>query len=89
MQAKLQARLIEKSLSDYEVDTLAVMAMAGVAAEGLKYEEVIGQTGDLFDLQRIMQRSETKLSNNQQQNITRWAVFQVRRTAPCPHTFKL
>jgi hypothetical protein len=32
--------LVEKKLSDDEVDLLAVLAMAGVAAEGLKYEEV-------------------------------------------------
>ena len=36
----------------------------------------MGQTADLFDLQRILLRSKTKLSDNQQQNITRWAVWQ-------------
>lgn len=46
-----------------------------MAAEGLKYEEVMGQNADLFDLQRILLRSKTKLTNNQQQNITRWAVW--------------
>eukprot|EP00873_Tetraselmis_striata_P011800 jgi/Tetstr1/432064/TSEL_021535.t1 len=76
VEAKLQCRLVEKKLTDEEVDVLAVLAMAGVAAEGLKYEEVTGQTGDLFDLQRILLRSENKLSDNQQQNMTRWAVFQ-------------
>lgn len=46
-----------------------------MAAEGLKYEQVMGQNADLSDLQRILLRSKTKLSNNQQQNITRWAVW--------------
>jgi hypothetical protein len=46
-----------------------------MAAEGLKYEQVMGQNADLSDLQRILLRSKTKLNNNQQQNITRWAVW--------------
>jgi hypothetical protein len=56
------------------VKSLHVIA-AGIAAEGLKYEEVMGQTADLFDLQRILLRSKSKLSAQQQQNITRWAVW--------------
>jgi hypothetical protein len=36
---------------------------------------VLGQTADLSDLQRILLRSKTKLTANQQQNITRWAVW--------------
>jgi hypothetical protein len=48
---------------------------AGMASEGLKYEQVMGQNADLYDLQRILLRSKTKLNNNQQQNITRWAVW--------------
>ena len=31
---------------------------------------------DMFDLQRIMQRQQPKLSDAQQQNQTRWAVYQ-------------
>jgi len=46
-----------------------------MASEGLKYEQVMGQNADLYDLQRILLRSKNKLSNNQQQNITRWAVW--------------
>lgn len=30
---------------------LAVVAMAGLAAEGLKYDKVVGQSADLFTLQ--------------------------------------
>lgn len=35
----------------------------------------MGQSADLFDLQRILLRSKSKLSDNAQQNITRWAVW--------------
>lgn len=31
---------------------------------------------DLFDLQRLLLRSKSKLSDVQQQNITRWSVWQ-------------
>lgn len=70
--------------------------MAGLAAEGLKYDKVIGQSADLFSLQvllvlitspltssqtlsfnflqRFINRSQPKISNEQQQNLTRWAV---------------
>ncbi len=74
-EAKLQKRIIEKLLTDEEIDQLAVVAVAGMAAEGQKFEEVLGQTADLQDLQRILLRSQSKLSAGQQQNITRWAVY--------------
>lgn len=35
----------------------------------------MGQTADLFDLQRLLLRSKARLSDTQQQSITRWAVF--------------
>ncbi len=75
-EAALQRRLIEKQLDDKEVDTLSVIAMAGATAEAMYYEEVMGQNQDMFDLQRIMNRSSTKLGNPQQQNQTRWACYQ-------------
>eukprot|EP00879_Flechtneria_rotunda_P004011 GHRR01004252.1.p1 GENE.GHRR01004252.1~~GHRR01004252.1.p1 ORF type:complete len:243 (+),score=108.64 GHRR01004252.1:772-1500(+) len=74
-EAKLQARIFQKDLSDAEIDALAVVCVAGIAAEGLAYDEVMGQTADLGDLQRILLRSKNKLSATQQQNITRWAVW--------------
>ncbi|KAG2489980.1 hypothetical protein HYH03_011609 [Edaphochlamys debaryana] len=74
-EAKLQQRIIERQLSDEEIDSLALVAVAGVAAEGRDYEEIMGQTADLFDLQRLLLRSKTKLSDAQQQNVTRWAVW--------------
>ena len=36
----------------------------------LFYAQVIGQTADLVDLQRILLRSKNKLSSAQQQNMT-------------------
>lgn len=50
--AKLQARLFERTLGDEELDQLAVVAMAGLAAEGMKHEDVQGQSADLMLLQR-------------------------------------
>lgn len=49
--------------------------MAGLAAEGLKYDKVVGQSADLFTLQRFINRSKPQLSKEQQQNLTRWAVL--------------
>ena len=36
------------------------------------FEQIMGQTADLMDLQRILQRSQNKLNDSAQQNITRW-----------------
>lgn len=75
-EAALQRRLIEMTLEDKQVDRLSVIAMAGATAEAMHYEEVMGQTADMFDLQRIMNRAGSKLGNQQQQNQTRWASYQ-------------
>eukprot|EP00271_Cylindrocystis_brebissonii_P005113 TRINITY_DN17058_c0_g1_i1.p1 TRINITY_DN17058_c0_g1~~TRINITY_DN17058_c0_g1_i1.p1 ORF type:complete len:360 (-),score=57.72 TRINITY_DN17058_c0_g1_i1:555-1634(-) len=75
MDEKLVKRIYTSSLEGSELDRLAVVSMAGLAAEGLTYDKVMGQSADLFSLQRLMNRSKTKLSNEQQQNLTRWAVF--------------
>ncbi|KAH9294944.1 hypothetical protein KI387_038532, partial [Taxus chinensis] len=45
----------------------------GLAAEGLRYDKVVGQSADLFSLQRLINRSKPPLSKEQQQNLTRWA----------------
>lgn len=42
---------------------LAVVAMAGLAAEGLKYDKVVGQSADLFTLQVCMCHLEEGLHN--------------------------
>ena len=39
-EAKLQQRLVERKLSDEEINQLAVVAMAGATAEAMNYEEV-------------------------------------------------
>jgi len=75
-EAALQRRLIEKVLEDDEVDRLSIIAIAGATAEAMHFEDVMGQTQDLFDLQRIMNRSTKKLGAQQQQNQTRWAAYQ-------------
>jgi len=75
IELKLERKLMQGKLATDELDQLAVLSMAGVAAEGLRFEEVMGQEADLYDLQSLMRKSETKLSNMQQQNLTRWAVW--------------
>jgi uncharacterized protein YlxP (DUF503 family) len=64
---------MQSELEAEDIDQLAVVAMAGVAAEAMQFEEVMGQTADLMDLQRLLNRSSVKLSNMQQQDATRWA----------------
>ena len=71
MEYGLSRGLFERKLEEAEVDTLA-----GVAAEGLRFEEVQGQNADLFDLQRTLNRSAAPLSADAQKNLTRWAVWQ-------------
>lgn len=71
---KLQKKLYQGSLESSELDRLAVVSMAGLAAEGLFYDKVMGQSADLFTLQRLINRTKPALSNDQQQNLTRWAV---------------
>lgn len=39
-EGKLGKRLIERQLTDEELDQLSIIAMAGVAAEGMQYDEV-------------------------------------------------
>ncbi|TYI89353.1 hypothetical protein E1A91_D03G050000v1 [Gossypium mustelinum] len=72
---KLEKLIYSGQLDAKELDRLAVAAMAGLAAEGLKYDKVVGQSADLFTLQRFINRSQPKLSNDQQENLTRWAVL--------------
>ncbi|CAN6839957.1 unnamed protein product [Brassica oleracea] len=72
---RLAKLIYSGQLDSKELDRLAAVAMAGLAAEGLKYDKVIGQSADLFSLQRFINRSQPKISNEQQQNLTRWAVL--------------
>ncbi|KAL3591651.1 hypothetical protein D5086_010291 [Populus alba] len=70
---KLEKLIYSGQLDAKELDRLAVVAMAGLAAEGLQYDKVVGQSADLFTLQRFINRSKPQISKDQQQNLTRWA----------------
>ncbi|KAK7318538.1 hypothetical protein RJT34_03241 [Clitoria ternatea] len=72
---KLEKLIYSGQLDSQELDRLAVVSMAGLAAEGLTYDKVVGQSADLFTLQRFINRSKPQLSKDQQQNLTRWAVL--------------
>ncbi|XP_073014509.1 uncharacterized protein [Typha latifolia] len=72
---RLQKLIYSGQLDDKELDRLAVVTMAGLAAEGLKYDKVVGQSADLFTLQRFINRSRPQIRKEQQQNLTRWAVL--------------
>ncbi|XP_010937045.1 uncharacterized protein [Elaeis guineensis] len=71
----LEKLVYSGQLDDKELDRLAVVSMAGLAAEGLKYDKVVGQSADLFTLQRFINRSKPQISKEQQKNLTRWAVL--------------
>lgn len=72
---KLEKIIYSGQLDAKELDRLAAVSMAGLAAEGLTYDKVVGQSADLFSLQRFINRSKPQLSKQQQQNLTRWAVL--------------
>ncbi|GFQ06043.1 hypothetical protein PHJA_002748300 [Phtheirospermum japonicum] len=72
---RLEKLIYSGQLDAKELDRLAIVAMAGLAAEGLQYDKVVGQSADLFSLQRFINRSKPQLSKEQQQNLTRWAVL--------------
>ncbi|GMN33489.1 hypothetical protein TIFTF001_004192 [Ficus carica] len=72
---RLEKLIYSGQLDAKELDRLAVVAMAGLAAEGFQYDKVVGQSADLFTLQRFINRSKPQLSKEQQQNLTRWAVL--------------
>uniref|UniRef100_A0ACD5UUB4 Uncharacterized protein n=1 Tax=Avena sativa TaxID=4498 RepID=A0ACD5UUB4_AVESA len=72
---QLEKLIYSGQLDQKELDRLAVISMAGLAAEGLEYDKVVGQSADLFSLQRFLNRTKPPLSKEQQQNLTRWAVL--------------
>ncbi|CAN6567725.1 unnamed protein product [Malus baccata var. baccata] len=59
---RLENLIYSRQLDAKELDRLAVVAMAGFAAEGLKDDKVTGQSADLFTLQRFINRSKPQLS---------------------------
>ena len=60
-EAKMGSRLIERTLDDAELDVLAVMSMAGVAAEAQEFEEVrfLGRQTFTFPLHRAVAPSRS------------------------------
>lgn len=77
LEARLERKIVgAQRLSEAEVDALAVVAMAGIAAEAMTFEEVVGQNADLLSLQKAMNRAAVPMAPNAQQNVTRWAVWQ-------------
>lgn len=72
---RLQKLIYSGQLDEKELDRLAIVSMAGLAAEGLKYDKVVGQSADLFSLQRFINRCNARISKEQQKNLTRWAVL--------------
>ncbi|KAK1256581.1 hypothetical protein QJS04_geneDACA024542 [Acorus gramineus] len=57
---RLQKLIYSGQLDQKELDRLAVVSMAGLAAEGLKYDKVVGQSADLFSLQVLFAGSILK-----------------------------
>ncbi|XP_058084434.1 uncharacterized protein LOC131232230 isoform X2 [Magnolia sinica] len=57
---RLQKLIYSGQLDEKELDRLAVVSMAGLAAEGLKYDKVVGQSADLFSLQVLFAGSLLK-----------------------------
>ena len=53
-EAKLQKRLLLSKLATPEVDLLSVMAMAGVAAEAMEYEEVCARHAGMLAAHRLL-----------------------------------
>ena len=86
-EADLERRLFEMFLEEDQVNVYAVSVMAGVVGEATKFETVEGQTADLMDLQKVLNRTAgpagsnrtAPLTNQQQQNATRWAAYTAAR----------
>jgi len=77
--ARIGRPIFQGRLNVDELSALSVIAMAGVAAEGLHYEDCQGQTADLVDLQQLLNRAEEPVDNQSQLNITRWATMQAAK----------
>merc|ERR1711966_335750 len=77
--ARIGRPIFQGRLNVDELSALSVIAMAGVAAEGLHYEDCQGQTADLVDLQQLLNRAEEPVDNQSQLNVTRWATMQAAK----------
>ena len=77
LEAKLERKVYGRiAIKESTMLPLACVSMAGVAAEAMAFEEVQGQEADLRDLQRILNKTEPKMGDQTQQQVTRWAVWQ-------------
>ena len=77
LEAKLERKVYGRiAIKESTMLPLACVSMAGVAAEAMAFDEVQGQEADLRDLQRILNKTEPKLGDQAQQQVTRWAVWQ-------------
>lgn len=82
VEAEMEGRLIENFIDEEQAARYATVAMAGIAGEGRWSPEIVGQNADLMDLQRILNRTriqDRKLSDADQQNFSRWAVWTAAR----------
>ena len=78
LEAKLERKVYGQiAIKESTMLPLACISMAGVAAEAMAFgSDVRGQEADLRDLQRVLNKCEPKLGDQQQQAVTRWAVYQ-------------
>eukprot|EP00466_Bigelowiella_natans_P017263 jgi/Bigna1/90577/estExt_fgenesh1_pg.C_730096 len=67
-------RMMEKVPRD-ELNVMGPLAMSGLAAEGMQYDDVKGGQADLLLLQLLMDRAEPRMTPAEQQDFTRWSVY--------------
>eukprot|EP00741_Cyanophora_paradoxa_P002530 tig00000076_g2454.t1 len=58
-----------------QIDTCTVVAMSGIAGEGLEYPEARGGQADLAELQAILNAAPQAIGRKEQMERTRWGVF--------------
>jgi len=69
----------QRELSDDEVNSLAVVALAGSVAEAMEFGSAKGTNSDLMSLATIFKRSKTFLGAAKQQDLTRWSALTAYR----------
>lgn len=81
LESKVEKKLIGAAgvITQEEMESLAIVAMSGVAAEAKYFDKVCGQEADLFSLQKAMNKTSPKLSAEREQSITRWAVYKAAK----------
>eukprot|EP00741_Cyanophora_paradoxa_P002523 tig00000076_g2447.t1 len=66
---------------DPKIDTCTVVAMSGIAGEGLEYPEARGGQADLVELQAILNAAPQPIARKEQMERTRWGVFAAAQLA--------